>query len=192
MNWVKSSTLMVLAAVLAMSQAGWAADHAYVGSNKCRKCHMKEFKSWQESAMAKSFELLKPGVRAEQKTAAKLDPQKDYTQDAKCLPCHTTGYGKPGGFVDMKKTPDLAGVGCETCHGPGGTYVRDGYMTMENKEYKIEKLIAAGMIERTNRGTCEGLCHNNKSPFVGPDYVFDYETKKAEGIHVIVPLKFKH
>jgi len=192
MNWVKSSGLMVFAAVLAMSQAGWAADHAYVGSNKCRKCHMKEFKSWQESAMAKSFELLKPGVRAEQKTAAKLDPQKDYTQDAKCLPCHTTGYGKPGGFVDMKKTPDLAGVGCETCHGPGGTYVRDGYMTMENKEYKIEKLIAAGMIKRTDQGTCAGLCHNNKSPFVGTDYVFDYETKKAEGIHVIVPLKFKH
>jgi len=63
MNWVKSSGLMVFAAVLAMSQAGWAADHAYVGSNKCRKCHMKEFKSWQESAMAKSFEVLKPGVR---------------------------------------------------------------------------------------------------------------------------------
>ena len=192
MNWVKSSGLMVFAAVLAMSQAGWAADHAYVGSNKCRKCHMKEFKSWQESAMAKSFELLKPGAHAEQKTAAKLDPQKDYTQDAKCLPCHTTGYGKPGGFTDMKKTPDLAGVGCETCHGPGGTYVRDGYMTMENKEYKIEKLIAAGMIERTNQDTCAGLCHNNKSPFVGAGYVFDYETKKAEGIHVIVPLKFKH
>lgn len=192
MNRVKSSGLMVFAAVLVMSPLGRAADHDYVGSNKCRKCHMKEFKSWQESAMAKSFELLKPGVRPEEKKAAKLDPQKDYTQDAKCLPCHTTGYGKPGGFVDMKKTPDLAGVGCETCHGPGGTYLRDGYMTMENKEYKIEKLIAAGMIEKTKHDTCAGLCHNNKSPFVGPDYVFDYEKKKAEGIHEIVPLKFKH
>ena len=141
--------------------------------------------------MAQSFETLKPGIRAEEKTAHGLDPQKDYTKDAECLPCHTTGYGQPTGFVDEKKTPDLVGVGCESCHGPGGTYLQDGYMTMENKEYKLEKLVAAGMVGEYTRELCD-TCHNTDSPFVGDDYVFDYETKKDEGIHEIIPLKFKH
>jgi hypothetical protein len=192
MRLFKCSGLLVFAVALAMSQVGRAEDHSYEGSNRCRKCHIKEYRSWQKTAMAKAFEVLKPGERAEEKTKAGLDPKKDYTKDADCLPCHTTGYGKPGGFVDIAKTPNLAGVGCENCHGPGGTYLQDGYMTMENKNYKLEKLVAAGMIEKTNQGTCAELCHNTKSPFVGDDYVFDYETKKREGIHEVFPLKFKH
>jgi hypothetical protein len=67
--------------------------------------------------MAKSFDLLKPGVAAEAKTAHNLEPNKDYTADAECLSCHTTGYGQPGGFVSVAETPKLVGVQCEVCHG---------------------------------------------------------------------------
>lgn len=190
---VKGSGLLLVAGILLLvGPMAQAEDHDYVGSRKCRKCHAKEYRSWQETAMTKSFELLKPGVRAEQKVAAGLDAQKDYTKDAECLPCHTTGYGEKSGFVSIEKTPDLAGVGCETCHGPGGTYIKDGYMTLDNKEYKKADLVAVGMVSQTNAETCTSLCHNNKSPFVGDDYIFDYENKKHEGIHEIFALKYKH
>ena len=41
----------------------------------------------------------------------------------KCYSCHTTGYGKPGGFTSVEETPELKNAGCEVCHGPGGTHV---------------------------------------------------------------------
>jgi hypothetical protein len=166
-------------------------DHAYVGSKKCKMCHLKEWKSWAETKMAKSFELLRPGANAEAKKKAGLDAEKDYTTDATCLPCHTTGYGKPGGFVDEAGTPNLAGVGCEMCHGPGGTYVKDEYMSLKNKEYKKAEIVAVGMVETISKDQCES-CHNSDSPFVGEDYVFDFDAKKTEGTHEKYPLKYSH
>lgn len=168
-----------------------AAEYSYVGNKKCKMCHLKEWQSWSETKMGKSYELLKKGVEAESKKKAKLDPSKDYTKDPMCLPCHTTGYGKPGGFVDMKATPDLVGVGCEMCHGPGGTYTQPEHMSFKNKEYKKSEVVRVGLIEKITQAQCT-VCHNSKSPFVGKDYVFDFEAKKKKGIHAILPLQYKH
>lgn len=41
-----------------------------------------------------------------------------------CYQCHTTGYGKAGGFISVEKTPDLKNAGCEVCHGPGEFHVK--------------------------------------------------------------------
>ena len=166
-------------------------EHEFVGSKKCKMCHMKEWKSWAETKMAKSFETLKPGQNAEAKAAAGLDPDQDYTKDEACVRCHTTGYGKPGGFVDLETTPDLAGVGCEMCHGAGGTYIQSQYMSLKNKEYKKEELVAVGMVSEVTEELCLG-CHNTESPFVGDDYVFDFETNKDKGTHEQFPLKYSH
>jgi hypothetical protein len=43
-----------------------------------------------------------------------------------CFYCHTTGYGKPGGFISIEKTPHLKNAGCEVCHGPGEFHIRTG------------------------------------------------------------------
>jgi hypothetical protein len=169
----------------------WAGDHAYVGSKKCKMCHLKEWKSWAETTMAKSFDVLKPGERAEEKKAAGLDPETDYTTDKTCLPCHTTGYGEEGGFVDLATTPDLAGVGCEMCHGAGGTYLEDPYMTLKNKEYKKAELVAVGMVDTVGAAQCT-TCHNAESPFVADDFVFDFEANKDTGTHEKIPLKYEH
>lgn len=168
-----------------------AGEHDYIGSKKCKMCHIKQYKSWAETNMAKAFDLLLPGARAEEKKAAGLDPDKDYTTDAECLPCHTTGYGQSGGFVDIATTPELAGVGCEMCHGAGGSYTAKELMSLKNKEYKKADVVAAGMVASVSAEQCVN-CHNTDSPFVGPDFVFDFDTKKDEGRHDHIPLKYEH
>ena len=87
-------------------------EYDFAGVKSCKKCHRKVWKSWKVTPMAESFEILKPGERAEIKSKAGLDPNKDYTKDESCLPCHTTGYGKAGGFVSVEKTPTMVGVSC--------------------------------------------------------------------------------
>ena len=159
----------------------------YVGVARCRVCHLPEMKSWEQTRMAKAFELLKPGVAAETKRAHKLDPAKDYTNDPGCLACHTTGYGQPGGFISLEKTPNLAGVQCEACHGPGTGYLKPNLMSLQNKEYKRSDLVAAGMVVPSAE-TCK-RCHNEKSPFYTP---FDYEARKHQGTHAHQPLKYPH
>jgi hypothetical protein len=164
---------------------------AYVGARKCRACHLKQFQSWEQTRMAKAFELLKPGVHADAKKKMNVDPAKDYTADEKCLPCHTTGFGRPGGFVSVEKTPEMEGVQCESCHGPGGEFLKEGFMTLKNKEYKRAELVKVGLVVPTVE-TCTSQCHNPKSPFVTRDSVFNYEERKKKGIHEHVALKYPH
>jgi len=181
--------------LVAVLGAAWTVthgdEHAYVGSKKCKMCHMKEYKSWEATKMAKSFEALRPGEYAESKKTAGLDPDKDYTADPACIKCHTTGLGKPGGFVDFASTPDLAGIGCEVCHGPGGTYLKSEHMSLKNKEYKKADLVAVGMVDTVNEAICV-QCHNAESPFVADGFVFDFEANKDEGTHEKYPLKYTH
>jgi hypothetical protein len=164
-------------------------EYSYIGTKKCKVCHLKQYKSWAETKMANAFDLLKPGERAEAKTKAGLDPKKDYTRDPECLPCHTTGYGKPGGFVSLEKTPELAGVGCEVCHGAGSEFTLKQFMSNDNKNYQRKELVQVGLINPPTAKTCTELCHNEKSPFFKP---FDFEKRKKEGTHEHFPLKYKH
>lgn len=164
-----------------------SAGAQYVSAKKCRPCHLKQFKSWQETRMAKAFELLEAGVAEEAKRAHNLDPEKDYTSDPDCVPCHVTGYGQSGGFVSLEETPALVGVQCDACHGPGAGYLKPNLMSLKNKEYKRSELVAAGMVIPSAE-TCH-TCHNQKSPFYQP---FDYEARKRQGTHTHRPLKYKH
>lgn len=182
-------TLLIAAAVLLAALPAGAQEHEFIGSNNCKKCHIKEFKSWEETKMSQAFETLKPGVDAEAKAAMGLSADEDYTQNAECVACHVTGYGKPGGFVSEAETPDLVGVGCEMCHGAGGTYTQDGYMTLKNKEYKLSELVAVGLVEKVGPEQC-AQCHNENVPIEG--YTFDFEAKKDEGTHENFPLKYDH
>ncbi len=168
-----------------------AGEHEFVGTKKCKACHLKEYKSWAETKMAQTFEVLKPGERADAKTAAGLDPNQDYTTDAECLPCHVTGWGKAGGFTDIESTPDLVGVGCEMCHGAGKDYIAPGTMTLKNKEYKKADLLPLGLVDKVSEAQCVG-CHNSDSPFVADDFVFDFEANKDQGTHEKFPLKYPH
>ena len=69
----------------------------YVGSEACKDCHGVEYKNFKAySKKVRSFEsvtIMKKGLT-----------EKEYKQ---CLVCHTTGYGRPGGFTSEKETPHL-------------------------------------------------------------------------------------
>ena len=181
-------------AISTLGSAGAAADHEYIGSKKCRTCHLAEYNSWRKTLMAKAFDLLKPGERPEAKTAAGLDPDADYTSDAGCLSCHTTGYGTPTGFTDPKKTADLAGITCEACHGPGAGYAVDSLMSLKNKSHSFESVIAAGLVYPVPETTCR-TCHNDEGPHkvsVDAKYTFDYAERVPKGTHKHPKLKYKH
>ena len=180
-----------LAAMMLLGASSAMAAPTYVGAKKCRACHLKQFTSWEKTKMARSFDLLKPGVKAAEKKVAGLDPAADYTADAKCLACHTIGYQQTGGFTSLKVTPDLVGVQCESCHGPGSDYLAKDKMSLQNKEYKRADLIATGLVV-PKAETCTATCHNQKSPFVKAGYVFEYEKRKTTGTHDHLPLQFKH
>jgi hypothetical protein len=100
-----------------------AADRTYVPGKKCKTCHIKTFKAQAETPHAKSYENLTDAGEA-------TNPD--------CLPCHTTGYGKPGGFVDVESTEDLAGTTCQGCHGPGSAHIEKG-LSKEQRRETIEK-----------------------------------------------------
>lgn len=176
--------------VLVVSGLGLLPESAraqYVGAKRCRPCHLAQSQSWEQTRMAKAFELLKPGVAAGAKRAHNLDPNKDYTSDPKCVTCHVTGFGQPGGFVSLEKTATLVGVQCEVCHGPGAGYLKPNLMSLQNKQFKRGDLVAAGMIVPSAE-TCKG-CHNKNSPFYQS---FDYQAHLRKGIHAHTPSQYKH
>ncbi len=70
----------------------------YVGSEKCRMCHLDIYKSWKLSPHAHAMDVL----NELQKT------------DSTCIRCHSTGTKKDGSRIGY--------VGCEACHGPGSAY----------------------------------------------------------------------
>ncbi|MCW9023498.1 MAG: cytochrome c family protein [Gammaproteobacteria bacterium] len=155
----------------------------YVGVELCQMCHQPHLESWSETKMSKSFDLLKPGIRTEAKVKAGLDPDVDYTHNSACLACHTTGFGQPGGFVSIEKTPEMANVQCEMCHGPGSIYAE--MMVKVRGTYTREDYIKKGkmIMPSQEQNVCMTQCHNRASPFVKTDYKFDFTDRKAMGTH---------
>ncbi len=83
---------------------------AVAGTDRCRECHAADHDLWSTSAHAHAWDSLTP-------TRAHTDPA--------CQRCHTTGYGLPGGFASMARSPLRRGVGCESCHGPSLAHAED-------------------------------------------------------------------
>jgi len=170
----------------------------YIGVKKCKSCHFKQWNSWRKTKMAMAFEVLKPGVRSEEKTNLKFDPDKDYTKDATCLMCHTSGFGMPGGYIiaaddnteAQEQAADNAGVTCEGCHGAGSRSVEIQEDIKENKRpYTFAELRAVGFHKAGVR-SCTS-CHNASDPGKEPGYHFAYEERRKEGQHENSELKYR-
>ena len=142
----KAAVAVIITAVLATGflfylsryEAVAATEAEFVANKKCKTCHPKVHKGQRKTAHALSFENL---------TDAGEETNKE------CLPCHTTGYGQPGGFVDIKTTKDLGGTTCQACHGPGSEHIKKG----------LEKAERAKTIQRTPKDVCT-KCHKTHEP----------------------------
>ena len=121
-------------------QASGADANEYVGDNatKCAMCHKAQVDAWKKWPMAKAWDKLQA-----------CEDKKD-----SCIPCHVTGFGKPGGFVSFEKTPKLVNVQCESCHGPAGEHMKVPLADKEKKKSTMSK---------PTEKTCTE-CHNSKSP----------------------------
>jgi hypothetical protein len=81
--------------------------NTYVGSQACATCHAQANKVWALSAHSKAqrtLETTRGGINAKRPD---------------CVRCHNVGFGQPSGYSIVLNQKDLAGVGCESCHGTG-------------------------------------------------------------------------
>ena len=86
------------------------AESTYVGSEACGSCHADALAWWTSSPHGQAM--------------ARLEAQGSH-EDPRCVRCHATPLG---GFAgdDPAKFRTTEGVGCESCHGPGGNHVAAG------------------------------------------------------------------
>jgi len=125
-------------------EAGAAAapQGEYTGSKRCFACHFKEFMSWKKTKHSQAFANI----------------PKKYYSDTTCMKCHITGYGVPGGYQGAS-TPDLLGVTCEACHGPGSKHEEIAKQFTNKKVLSDEEKKAInGVIQRTIPNVCIN-CH---------------------------------
>ena len=131
-----------------------ATGASYVGSESCATCHPGAYETMMGTKHAQAWDTL---------VAAENDPKRygwPVTAYPDCVDCHVVGYGEKSGFVDFEKTPHLAGVGCEQCHGPASEHVKN---PVQNKLGKV------------GGGTPAKVCTECHDFEQSPD--FDYATR---------------
>lgn len=82
-------------------------DMTYVGNAACKSCHAPAFAHWKTTKHAKAWATMQ---RTRQ--TANLD----------CVPCHVTGFDRPGGPRRIAELDRFRDVGCESCHGAGSAH----------------------------------------------------------------------
>lgn len=133
--------------VLAGAAASVAEDRSgsYATGSACSGCHADRMASW--------------GFDAHARAMASLIARKEQG-NPECVGCHTTGFGRPGGFAELapERVEAFRDVQCEACHGP---------MRGHNGRAGVA---GAPVTEHTCRG-----CHDEaNSP------KFDYELYRAK------------
>jgi hypothetical protein len=121
---------LLLASILAVPALPGAADN--VGPEACKACHEKAFEVWRVHAHARAESAL--GEKA---------------KEPACLSCHAP-----------QKQLGLAGVSCESCHGPGEHY-SPSYVMRDPELARMVGLQIPGEKE------CKA-CHDGTSPSLTP------------------------
>jgi len=142
----------------------------FVGSKKCMNCHEDSYDVWKRTPHAKAYDTL----------AKKTKPLRHF--DPECLSCHVIGWHPTeyfpyeGGFESydgnadqgLAATPHLAGVGCESCHGPGSAHVaaEDGTDTALQETLRKAMVITQAESQdfRSGKQHCRACHDGDNSP----------------------------
>ena len=115
-NWGKATNLVRRATITTITSNSFfrvfGPSPQYAGSQACAVCHQNIHDTETKTPHAGAF------------TNAQFVAEGGQTNSS-CLACHTVGYGLPTGFVskgDRNTNPRLAGVQCESCHGPAANH----------------------------------------------------------------------
>lgn len=121
-----------------------ASPPLYIGVSGCSSaaCHGERYAEWSSTIHALSFETLRAGGDQD---------------NPLCFPCHTVGYGAASGFMDESTTPQLRGVQCENCHGPGSNHAADPENVHLEVRYDAQLCGACHQ-------SCHGLCGDDHHP----------------------------
>ena len=127
----------------------------YVGINKCKMCHMKQFKAWGATPHANAWAGLKnstPEKATEMATALKVEMKGSPATTDGCVSCHVTGFQLAGGYpqADSTKAASLVNVTCEGCHGPGSLHVA---AAAADKKKFINRTVTANMCKQCHTAT---------------------------------------
>ncbi len=100
---------------------------AYLGSEGCKGCHAPAYRQWKSTAHARAFATL-----ASARQTANLD----------CVPCHVTGFERPGGPARLAELGPRGDVGCESCHGPGSAHAAQPTVPLDHPRRVPERVCA--------------------------------------------------
>ncbi len=152
----------------------------FIGANKCKMCHSKEYKAWAETKHSHALENLKAATPDQLKKMNELlkTSVTEPGTDPACVKCHVTGYKEPGGYpaADSLKTANLAFVGCEDCHGPGSKHMA---VPMSNKEGRKASIV------HPTAETCQ-KCHTAE---ISPKFEFAEKSKLVHPVAAAAPAK---
>lgn len=118
------SILFLIVFVVPFSNPLSAEQATYVGMERCKECHKEHVETYYTWNYSRNFRIIK--MRRKE-------------HDPKCIRCHTTGYGKKGGFESVEATPHMANKQCESCHGPASLHIKAPSTRQHQKTLTVPK-----------------------------------------------------
>lgn len=120
-----------------------------MGPDECRECHKPEARVWRETKHSQTFKVL-PRKKEAREISGKMGIKR-MKKDSACVTCHFTVGIKKG------KEKAIAGISCESCHGPsknwikvhgdfGGKKITKEMEDPAHKTQRLAKMKASGMI----------------------------------------------
>jgi hypothetical protein len=156
----------------------------YVGTKACQECHEDAvgdfpngaFGVWKEHFHSAAFQTLKRDYTLQiAKRARGID---DPTTDWRCVKCHVTALGAAPSQIGPDYTQE-EGVGCEVCHGPGGSYAEEDHGPDVANREAMGFRVLRNLDDR--REVCTS-CHNTASPTYKPFDLRQFSRKIAHWV----------